>query len=80
MVTFMYLGTLRIMLIKNERLKSFGVILCILLFIQISLGIGNLVLHLPLALAVGHNMGAALLLITIVVINSKITELSKRNY
>jgi heme A synthase len=35
---------------------------------------------LPLALAVGHNMGAALLLITIVVVNTKITELSKGSY
>jgi cytochrome c oxidase assembly protein subunit 15 len=68
------------MLLKNERLKSFGIFLFALLFMQISLGIGNLVLHLPLALAVGHNMGAALLLMTIVVINSIITELSKGSH
>jgi heme a synthase len=68
------------MLIKNTRLKSFGMLLFALLLVQISLGIGNLVLHLPLALAVGHNMGAALLLVTIVVVNSKITELSKGSY
>ncbi len=80
LITFIYLSTLGVMLIKNERLKSFGVLLFALLFMQISLGIGNLVLHLPLALAVGHNMGAALLLITIVVVNSKITELSKGSY
>jgi cytochrome c oxidase assembly protein subunit 15 len=48
--------------------------------VQVSLGIGNLVLHLPLALAVSHNMGAALLLMTVVVLNSKITELSKGSY
>lgn len=80
LITFIYLSTLGVMLIKNERLKSFGIVLLALLFIQISLGIGNLVLHLPLPLAVGHNMGAALLLITIVVVNSKITELSKGSY
>lgn len=46
-----------------------------LLIVQIGLGIANLVLHLPLVLAVAHNMVAALLLVTIVVLNSKITEL-----
>jgi cytochrome c oxidase assembly protein subunit 15 len=48
-----------------------------LLVLQIGIGIGNLVLHLPLVLAVAHNLGAALLLITIVILNSKITELPK---
>jgi cytochrome c oxidase assembly protein subunit 15 len=80
LITFTYLSTLAVMLIKNTRLKSFGMLLFALLLVQISLGIGNLVLHLPLALAVGHNMGAALLLVTIVVVNSKITELSKGSY
>lgn len=80
LITFLYLGGLGLRLLKNERLKSFGAILLALLLVQVSLGIGNLILHLPLVLAVGHNMGAALLLITIVVINSKITELSKGSY
>lgn len=80
LITFMYLSILAFMLLKNSRLKSFGIILLTLLLVQISLGISNLILHLPLALAVGHNMGAALLLITIVAINSKITEISKRTY
>ncbi len=79
-VTFFYLGTLAMMLLRNQRLKSFGWLLLTLLLVQISLGIGNLILHLPLILAVGHNMGAALLLLTIVMINSKITALSKGNY
>jgi cytochrome c oxidase assembly protein subunit 15 len=68
------------MLVRNQRLKSFGWLLLSLLLVQISLGIGNLILHLPLVLAVGHNMGAALLLLTIVMINSKITALPKGNY
>jgi cytochrome c oxidase assembly protein subunit 15 len=80
LITFIYLSILAVMLIKNERLKSFGILLFVLLLMQVSLGIGNLVLHLPLALAVGHNMGAALLLMAIVVVNSKITELSKGSY
>lgn len=80
LVTFAYLAFLAFMLLKNERLNTFGQVLLVLLVLQVSIGIANLILHLPLVLAVAHNMGAALLLITIVVINSKITALSKGSY
>lgn len=77
LVTFIYLGLLGWRLMKQPQLKGLAHIMLMLLIVQIGLGIANLVLHLPLALAVGHNMGAALLLMTIVVLNSKITELQK---
>ncbi len=80
LVTFIYLGVLALCMLKTQRLKSLGVILLTLLVIQICLGISNLVLHLPLIIAVAHNMGAALLLVTIVVMNSKITALPKGSY
>ena len=73
LVTFVYLGLLGLRLLKAAQLKKVAHIMLGLLAIQIILGIANLLLHLPLALAVGHNMGAALLLITVVVLNSKIT-------
>jgi cytochrome c oxidase assembly protein subunit 15 len=44
------------------------------LIAQVCIGIANLILHLPLVLAVAHNLGAALLVIITVVINSKITD------
>jgi heme a synthase len=74
-VTFIYLGWLGLSLLKQPQFKKIALIMLSLLVIQIILGIANLVLHLPLALAVGHNMGAALLLISVVVLNSKITAL-----
>ena len=74
LVTFVYLGLLGLRLLKQPQLKKIGLIMLGLLVIQIALGIANLLLHLPLVLAVGHNMGAALLLITVVVLNSKITN------
>ncbi len=74
LVTFVYLGLLGLRLLKQPQLKKLGLILLGLLIVQIGLGIANLLLHLPLVLAVGHNMGAALLLITVVVLNSKITS------
>jgi cytochrome c oxidase assembly protein subunit 15 len=43
------------------------------LLIQIGLGISNLLLHLPLVLAVAHNLGAALLVVVLVSLNSKVT-------
>jgi cytochrome c oxidase assembly protein subunit 15 len=75
LVTFIYLGLLGLHLLKEPQLKKLAYMMLGLLVVQIALGIANLLLHLPLVLAVGHNMGAALLLITVVVINSKITGL-----
>jgi heme a synthase len=75
LITFFYLGWLGSRLLKQPQLKKTAHSMLGLLVVQIALGIANLLLHLPLVLAVGHNMGAALLLITVVVLNSKITGL-----
>ena len=74
LITFFYLAILGWQLLKLPQLKKITQIMLGLLVVQIALGVANLLLHLPLALAVGHNMGAALLLITVVVLNSKITD------
>jgi cytochrome c oxidase assembly protein subunit 15 len=75
LLTFIYLGWLGLRLLKEPQLQKTTYIMLGLLVLQIALGVANLLLHLPLVLAVGHNMGAALLLITVVVLNSKITGL-----
>ncbi len=77
LITFIYLGTLGLRLLRQPQLGRLASIMWLLLLVQVSLGIANLVLHLPLVLAVAHNMVAALLLITVVVLNSKITALSE---
>lgn len=77
LVTFIYLGLLGWRLLSQPQLKGLAYIMLILLIVQIGLGVANLILHLPLVLAVAHNMGAALLLTALVVLNSKITELQK---
>lgn len=74
LVTFIYLGILSIQLIKQPLLNKIGLILLVALLIQVSLGIANLILHLPLVLAVGHNFVAALLVIILVTLNAKITK------
>ncbi len=73
LVTFLYIGALSLMLIKKSGLKHLGYLLLLALFVQITLGVANLVLHLPLVLAVLHNLFAALLLVIIVTVNAKIT-------
>ncbi len=73
LITLIYLGFLAIFVLKYAPIRQFGFILLLLLLAQISLGIANLVLYLPLVLAVAHNLGAALLLVTVIVLNSKIT-------
>ena len=73
LVTFVYLGSLALMLIRIPALKNTALLLVLILIAQVSIGIANLILHLPLVLAVAHNLGAALLVSITVVINSKIT-------
>lgn len=72
-ITLIYLGFLALNSLKYAQLKMLSYMLIAVLIAQISLGIANLLLHLPLVLAVAHNFGAALLVVILVLINSKIT-------
>jgi cytochrome c oxidase assembly protein subunit 15 len=72
-ITLIYLSFLAVNGLKYAQLKLLSLALALVLVIQISLGISNLVLHLPIVLAVAHNLGAALLVVTLVIMNSKIT-------
>jgi cytochrome c oxidase assembly protein subunit 15 len=72
LVTLVYVGALALLLLFNQRyrpLRKFGVALSIILIAQVLLGISNVILALPLLVAVGHNAGAALLLLTMVTLN-----------
>lgn len=51
------------------QLRPLGALLILLVIVQVSLGISNVVMHLPLGIAVSHNGGAALLLLNMVAIN-----------
>jgi len=50
---------------QPPALRSAGGILAGLLVVQLGLGIGNIVFHLPLWMATAHNAGAALLLLVV---------------
>lgn len=69
LVTFIYVGTLAIALIRAAATRTFGMTLAVLAAAQISLGIANVLAGLPLAVAVAHNAVAALLLASVVLLN-----------
>lgn len=73
LVTFGYLLWLASRLWGSPLLREYSLALVVALLAQVSLGIANVKLGLPLALAVAHNAGAAILLILLVLINSTLT-------
>ncbi|WP_426415556.1 COX15/CtaA family protein [Aestuariirhabdus sp. LZHN29] len=76
LITFLVLGLLALLLLRRRtdgELRSTAAWLLVLLLVQISLGVGNVLLHLPTAIAVAHNGGAALLLLVVVKLNYQLT-------
>jgi heme a synthase len=61
-IVFGHILALAILAMRRQPLRGFGVALGVLLLLQISLGIANVVLGLPLQVAIAHNGVAALLL------------------
>jgi cytochrome c oxidase assembly protein subunit 15 len=65
-IALLYLGGLAVLMMRSDRdrrLKHVGAVLLIVLVLQVVLGIANVLLSLPLPVAVAHNgVGAALLL------------------
>lgn len=55
----------RLLASKLEHYRHMATALMVMLAVQIGLGIGNVVLSLPLMIAVAHNLGAAILLIIV---------------
>jgi cytochrome c oxidase assembly protein subunit 15 len=53
-------------------------VLSVVMLTQIALGVANVLVGLPLPIAVAHNAGAALLLVTLVVINFALSRVSPR--
>ncbi len=74
LVTLVYLGWLGLAaLTRSGPVRGAGALLLLALLVQISLGVANVLLRLPLPVAVGHNAGAALLLLALVTLNHLLT-------
>jgi heme a synthase len=72
LVIFVYLAWLVASLFRTPGYRGVGVLIGVLLLMQVSLGISNVLFSLPIAVAVAHNGGAALLLGSLVLLNFRI--------
>ena len=71
-VVFGYLLALAIRLLRGPGLRGWGSLLLVLLLAQVGLGIANVVLSLPLHVAVLHNAGAVALLFVLVTLLARL--------
>lgn len=72
LITLLVVGSVAIATSTRAPLRGIGFIILVLLGTQIALGISNVLLSLPLPVAVAHNAVAALLLIALVVLNFRV--------
>lgn len=75
-LTLLVAGLLAVVMLIKERsrlLFKIATVLLVVLGVQFSLGILNVLLYLPLPVAVAHNAGAALLLLTLIFLNFIVT-------
>ena len=77
LVTFLYVGGVALALLRSG-MPAYGAALGAVLAVQIALGIANILAGLPLGVAVAHNAAAALLLLTLVVINFALSRTDPR--
>jgi cytochrome c oxidase assembly protein subunit 15 len=72
LVVAVYLGWLVLRLLRTPGYAGFGLAIGVLLLAQLTLGISNVLLSLPLGVAVAHHAGAALLLCALVWLNHRV--------
>lgn len=72
LVVTLYLGWLVWRLLRTPGYAAMGLVIGGLLVLQVTLGISNVMLSLPLAVAVAHNTCAALLLGSLVLLNFRV--------
>ncbi|SDK15630.1 cytochrome c oxidase assembly protein subunit 15 [Ferrimonas sediminum] len=72
LVTAALLLWLALRLVRRPELSRWGTAIAVLTLIQVGLGLANVVWQLPLAVAVAHNGGAALLVMTLVCTNYRV--------
>jgi cytochrome c oxidase assembly protein subunit 15 len=78
LVTVLYLGALGLALIRTGAMALYGGLVLALLLAQAGLGVAIVLAGLPLAVAVAHNGGAALLLVALVMLNFAVFKRSSQ--
>ncbi len=71
-LVFGHLLVVSLRLLRNPGLRSWGGLLLALLLVQIGLGIANVMMSLPLHVAVAHNAGATALLFVLVTLLARV--------
>lgn len=74
LVTLLVVGLLAFKMLRIPALARAGVFIALILTAQICLGIANVLLSLPLPVAVSHNAVAALLLLSLVMLNYRLRK------
>ena len=74
LITWLFFGYLASVIIRYKAMKHLGYVLLFAITCQFIIGIVNLLLHLPIVLAVTHTLGAASLVVVAVILNSRITK------
>lgn len=74
LLTFLIVGWLVFNMLRIPTLAKAGLWIALVLVVQLGLGITNVLLYLPLAVAVAHNAVAALLLVTLVMLNFRLRK------
>jgi len=77
-VVTVYLGVLAYSVSRMSGMRRYGLALAAALILQVSIGITNVLAMLPISVAVAHNAGAALLLMSVVVLNFALYQESTR--
>lgn len=74
LVVTLYLVLLaaRIMIMGDRRLTRLAIVVLAALALQVALGISNVLLQIPLAVAVAHNAGAGVLLLALITLASRV--------
>jgi cytochrome c oxidase assembly protein subunit 15 len=65
-------GILCFALARRPAWRGWALLLAASLIVQLALGVANVVMHLPLAIAVAHNTGAAILLVVTIAVNFRL--------
>ncbi|MBT9612062.1 MAG: COX15/CtaA family protein [Burkholderiales bacterium] len=79
LITFLFLAVLVFKMLRIPSLAKLGAVIGLVLLLQIGLGISNVLFSLPLSVAVAHNGVAALLLVSLIILNFRLTKALKRS-
>lgn len=74
LITLLVLGSVAIIGLRQQATKMLSMALLIALVLQVSIGVANLILHLPTVLAVMHSAGAATLVVLLVSLNARVNK------